>query len=100
MKYILLVFILVGLTACHKFIIKNETDEKISVGSTILNPNECEAIWTGPIGDLLVTFSTVGDNPVEFDGKIIWNHYVIKEVAQNEFAAQVSEIEPNCSKTH
>ena len=101
MKYILLIFIFVGFTGCSTFIVKNGTDEKISVDGQILKPNECVEYTAIPLGDSPHEVKTVGDNPelIEvFVGYLGRSHLIVKPETEDKFTIQDVDTKPDCQK--
>ena len=105
MRYAFLVFTFASLIGCSTYIVKNATNEKISVGGQVLKPNECVELTEIFMGDSLWEIKTVGDNPETIGGFVgyMGHSHCIVEEAQNKLKNErvdVKEVDtkPDCQK--
>ena len=102
MKHILLMFTLVGLTACSVYVAKNESGQDVSAGGETVADNECKEwmVFAGFFGDTTISFKTMGDNPEQIGDKAEYpaGHYVVSGVTQDASAVQSVDTAPDCSE--
>ena len=100
MKYILLILAAVGLTACSKGVVKNESGAEISVEGNSVTDGACYdwTVYFGFIGDSSVAIQTTGDEPTQIGDKEAYDvgYYVVKSTAQDAAAVESQDEAPQC----
>ena len=100
MKYILLILAAVGLTACSKGVVKNESGAEISVEGNSVADGACYEwmVYFGFIGDSKAAITTTGDEPTRIGDEEAYDigYYVVKSTAQDAAAVKSQDEAPQC----